>query len=97
MKPVRFHPDAQVEMVESARYYERQREGLGGRFLEAVHTSIRRIQLSPSAFQRIGEGTRRCCVRGFPFGVAFRERPDHLQIVAVIHFSRDPDYWQGRT
>jgi hypothetical protein len=29
MKPVRFHPEAQIELVESARYYETQRKGLG--------------------------------------------------------------------
>lgn len=50
MKPVRFHPEAELEMVEQARYYETKQEGLGKRFLESVQASCRQIQLFPHIF-----------------------------------------------
>lgn len=48
MRRVLFHPDAQAEMVASAKYYEAEQEGLGKRFLEAVNAATRRAALSPS-------------------------------------------------
>ena len=53
MKRFRFHPEAQIEMVESAKYYETEQEGLGKRFLEAVRAATRRICLSPAIYQRV--------------------------------------------
>lgn len=38
MKPVRFHPAAEAEMVEAAGWYETQREGLGRRSLPQFKT-----------------------------------------------------------
>ena len=39
---------------------------------------------------------RRCCVERFPFGIVFREKEEEIQIIAVVHFKRDPDYWKQR-
>ena len=36
MKPIRFHPDAEAEMLEAATYYEAQQRDLGRRFLASV-------------------------------------------------------------
>ena len=42
-------------------------------------------------------GSRRVnSVRGFPFVVAYRIRPDDVYIVAVTHTSRRPGYWKHR-
>jgi toxin ParE1/3/4 len=96
MKRFRFHPEAQVEMVESAKYYEAEQEELGKRFLEAVRTAARRVCLSPAIYQRVQDDIRQCSVDRFPFGIVFREERDHIQIIAVVHFRRDPDYWKRR-
>jgi hypothetical protein len=47
MRTIRFHPQAQIEMVASAKYYEAEQEGLGKRFLEAVNAATRRASLYP--------------------------------------------------
>ena len=96
MKLFRFHPEAQIEMVESAKYYETEQEGLGKRFLEAVRAATRRVCLFPAIYQRVQDNIRQCSVDRFPFGIVFRERPDHVQIIAVVHFRRDPNYWKRR-
>ena len=96
MKSVCFHPDAELEMVEQARYYETKQEGLGKRFLEAVQASSRQIQLFPHIFQSVDDLYRRCCLKTFPFGLVFREKADAIQIIAVIPFRRRPGYWKTR-
>jgi len=96
VKCLRFHPEAQIEMVESAKYYEAEQSGLGKRFLEAIRTSIHKVRLFPSIYQRLDGEVRRCCVERFPFGVVFREEDNEIQIIAVVHFKRDPDYWKKR-
>ena len=96
MKTVRFHPEARIEMVAAAQYYEKAQEGLGRRFLEAVHSATRRIPLMPAIYQAIEGDIRRCCVEKFPFGLVFREKEDHIEIIALIHFKRRPGYWKDR-
>jgi plasmid stabilization system protein ParE len=96
MRGIRFHPQAQIEMVASAKYYEAEQEGLGKRFLDAVNATTRRASLFPSTFQRLEGNLHRCCVDRFPFGVVFREGADEIQVIAVIHFKRDPDHWKTR-
>lgn len=96
MKPVRFHPSAESEMIEAASYYESQQHGLGGRFLVCVQAAINRIQLNPELFPKVDGDVRRCLTSTFQFGVMFRIQTEELQIVAVTHLHRKPGYWKNR-
>ncbi len=96
MKAVRFHPEAESEMVEAAAYYETQQSDLGRRFLASAQDAINRIVLNPHLYPAVERDVRRCLTKTFPFGVLFRERPDEFVIVAVMHLHRDPDYWKSR-
>jgi plasmid stabilization system protein ParE len=96
MKPVRFHPDAKSEMVEAAAYYEAQQPDLGRRFLASVQDAVNRISVMPRLYPIVELDVHRCLTKTFPFGVLFRERPDMIVIMAVMHLHRDPDYWKKR-
>ncbi len=37
MRSIEFHPEAEVELISAARYYEDQTENLGLEFVSAVH------------------------------------------------------------
>ncbi len=41
---VTFHPAAEIELYDSALYYESQRRGLGSTFLQAIETAIYEIR-----------------------------------------------------
>jgi len=41
--------------------------------------------------------TRRALMRRFRFGIYFRVEQSRIMVVAVIHGSRQPYRWQGRT
>jgi hypothetical protein len=46
--PIRIGEQAEVELVEAARWYESHRAGLGMAFLDAVDTAVARIAEMPS-------------------------------------------------
>ncbi len=96
MKVVKFHPDAESEMIDAAAYYESQQLDLGRRFLATVQDSINRIVLNPKLYPVVELDVRRCLTKTFPFGILFREMPGKIVIVAVMHLHRDPDYWKNR-
>jgi plasmid stabilization system protein ParE len=96
MKTVRFHSDAESEMIEAAAYYEAQQSDLGRRFLASVQDAVNRIVLNPRLYPAVELDVRRCLTKTFPFGVLFREYPDQVVIMAVMHLHREPDYWKNR-
>jgi toxin ParE1/3/4 len=96
MIPIRFHPDADAEMMSAAKYYETQQQDLGKRFLASVQDAINRIQVNPLLYQEIETGVRRCLTMTFPFGVVFRIMPNQYVIIAVMHLHREPGYWKNR-
>lgn len=49
-KIIRYHPAAESEVIESAEWYDGQRLGLGGEFLDEVDTAVAQIQTAPEAF-----------------------------------------------
>ncbi len=55
MKPVKFHPKAQSELLEAAECYEEHQKDLGKRFLEFLQESINRIQINPLIYRTIDE------------------------------------------
>ena len=96
MKAVRFHPDAESEMIDAAVYYETQQPDLGRRFLASVQDAVNRIVLNPHLYPTVELDVRRCLTKTFPFGVLFRECPGKIVIMAVMHLHRDPNYWKSR-
>ena len=96
MKIVKFHPEAEAEMIEAAAYYEGQQHGLGRRFLGSVQDALTRIVASPHLYPIVDLDVRRCLTKTFPFGVLFRIQLGKIVIMAVMHLNRDPDYWKGR-
>ena len=96
MKPIRFHPEAELEMMSAAVFYETKQKDLGKRFLASVQEALNRIQVNPFLYQEIDDGVRRCLTMKFPFGVVFRTTMDKHVIIAVMHLRRDPGYWKNR-
>src|SRR3954464_6434857 len=91
-----FHPEAQAEMIEQARYYENKSEGLGADFLDAVEDATRRIAQSPSAGPIEHVNIRKRLVSGFPFTILYKVQSDRIYIAAVMHQHRRPGYWLKR-
>lgn len=96
MTPVKFHPEADAEMMEAAVFYETQQLDLGKRFLSEVQHSLSLIQINTTLYPIIHDDVRRCITKTFPFNVIYRIAPRQITIIAVMHQSRDPNYWKNR-
>lgn len=97
MKRIRFHPAARAELRAAMRFYEAQRKGLGGDFLDEVNSSVRRVQELPESYPVFGVAdVRKCVVNRFPYLVLYEERPRTIYVIAVAHGKRAPGYWRDR-
>ena len=91
-----YHPEASVDLIEAARFYEGRRSGLGHRFLDAIDASLAMLQHNPRLGLSDESGRRRWLVRQFPYLIIYRVEGDFLHILAVAHTSRKPGYWESR-
>ena len=91
-----YHPEADAEVIESARYYNSRQGGLGGRFLVMVDKAVDSILEDPTRLPLVDDEVRRCPVDQFPYSIVFAVVGDTVIVIAVAHHSRDPDYWKGR-
>jgi len=97
---VRLAPAALEELDAAARWYEERRDGLGARFVDAVEATARVTTRWPEAGSPITASSgdfRRAPVRGFPYHLAYRVVDEVIEVLAVAHDRRKPQYWTGRT
>ena len=91
-----YHPHARAELVEAAIYYEHRVPGLGVQFRDEVNRTASRILQAPRQWRIIDANVRRALIARFPFAIYYCVLPDHVQILAVKHHKRHPDYWRYR-
>lgn len=94
---VRVRKQAQADIDEAARWYESQRPGLGGEFLDEILSAFSLLSEHPEAAPEVHRSTRRTLIKRFPFGIFYRVIGPHVVVMAVMHSSRDPRGWQERT
>jgi plasmid stabilization system protein ParE len=91
-----FHPDALVELEQTARYYGAREAGLDIRFVDSVEETIGRILEAPTRWRIIEQDIRRCLTHIFPHAILYTIEQDRILILAVMHCSREPGYWKYR-
>lgn len=98
MKWVRFTDSASAELADAVRWYEQQRTGLGAELFDAVAHTVDLIRANPEigALRAGPVVVRQILVRRFPYIVVYRTREQHIEVVAIAHTSRRPDYWKHR-
>jgi plasmid stabilization system protein ParE len=100
---VEFHPLAVDEIASAVDWYERQRNGLGVRFLDVIETTVNRASRSPRIGSPVGDDQqgsvrlRTMSLGGFPWTLAYEVLGDSIVILAVFHQRRLPNYWLERS
>lgn len=92
-----FHPEAEMELVEEAAYYELQVPGLGERFEAEVRRATDILLDHPEIGSPADPHLRKFVLNRFPFTLYYSVTSDVLRIEVVAHQSRGPGYWQSRT
>jgi len=93
---VRLVSPAHKELDEAVSYYDYQLPGLGYRFFQEVVAAIGRIRFMPEAWTKIGDRTRRCILKGFPYALLYIVEPAEILITAVANLHRDPEHYKDR-
>jgi hypothetical protein len=91
-----FHPSADREPLESARFHESRGAGLGSGFLREVERILVQIVANPEVGSVFVGTIRRRLVRRFPFAVLYQVEPENVFVIALMRLHRRPGYWKRR-
>ncbi|NOS82388.1 MAG: type II toxin-antitoxin system RelE/ParE family toxin [Nitrospira sp.] len=91
-----FHPEAELELIAAAVYYDKQVLGLGERFESEIRYATDLLLDQPEIGTFIGPYIRKFILTRFPFTLYYSAVSDVLRIEAVAHQSRRPGYWKSR-
>ena len=95
-KPIVISTPAAQDLDDYYSWYERQKSGLGTRFLSAINATLQSIQRTPAGYQSVHQSYRKAVVGRFPYVILYREEVDQIFISAVFHTSRSPESLQDR-
>ena len=73
--------EAKAELTEAFEYLEKQRSGLGVKFVTEFRRAIDRIILHPRAWNPLDDIYRRCRINRFKYGIVYRIDESEQQIV----------------
>jgi plasmid stabilization system protein ParE len=99
---VEFHELVDFDLLNAWNWYEDQEEGLGDRFLGAIHATVVRASRWPNAGKPVlrddteGIIERKVPADGFPYAVRYRILGDRLLVMAVLHQNRHPNFGADR-
>jgi plasmid stabilization system protein ParE len=86
-------PEAEAEIEQAARWYDRRRETAGADFLRAIDKTIGFLREYPEQYQIAYRQTRRALVNGYPYALFYTVAESHVIVLACIHTARDPNIW----
>jgi toxin ParE1/3/4 len=87
---------AEDDIAAAAKWYERQRAGLGRDFVASVRASLDKLRMHPDLGIVVFKDLRRCNVKRFPYGIFYVIDDDCPRILGVIHARRAPRVWKKR-
>jgi len=95
VKPVRVRPLADADIDTASAYLRRHDPEAASRLLAALERAFRELARHPGAgsprYAHVlpAEGLRMWPVAGSAYLIFYLERPDHIDIVRVLHGARD--------
>ena len=93
---IAFRPEAEADVLETYAWYESQQSGLGETFVDFVDEALNRIKAMPRMYPVAIRNIRRAKIGKFPYLVFYRVLPQHIEIIGILHGSRNPKLWQQR-
>jgi toxin ParE1/3/4 len=94
--PVVFRPEAEQDLLEARDWYDRRGTDLGDDFRAEIITLIERLGEMPELYAVVWNNVRRCRPKRFPYAIYYRILEDSVEVLAIVHGSRDPSVWRSR-
>lgn len=89
--------EAEADLGDARDWYESHKSGLGNEFLESVNQALNQIRSFPKLAPAEYRSVRRVRLRRFPYIVYYRVLEAFIEVIAVLHGSRDPRLFHERT
>ena len=96
VKALEIHPYALAEVKAAVAWYMERNYTAAIKFADEIDKAIEMMVESPARWPAGGHGTRKLVLRRFPYAIVYREKEDAVQILAVAHGHRRPEYWKDR-
>lgn len=94
--PVRLTPAAEQDILLAQRWYLAEAPHVLASFEEEIGRSFGRIGDEPEIYQAMEPAVRRAPLQGFPYSVFYRILPEWIEVIGILHQSRDPRWWRRR-
>ena len=91
-----YHPAVRREVELISDWYEAQRLSLGREFLFDLKETIEELLINPQRWATEYSVTRIGILKVFPYNVHYRDYPNRVRILGVIHQSRDDSEVRNR-
>lgn len=95
-RPVILRPEAEVDVRTARDELEAARVGLGKQFTTRVREVLSRLEAMPELYGEVWRDVRAARLRQFRHVIYYVVLADRVEVLAVIHGSRDATTWQSR-
>lgn len=85
---VRVRPEAELDLVIAARWYEAQRRGLGAEFLDELELLISSLADNALLYAMQFGSIRRVFARRFPYAVFYQVIDEDVVVLSILHARR---------
>lgn len=87
--------EAQEDLIEGFRFYEKRELGLGSWFMDSLFSDIDSL-LVYAGIHSIVYGYHRCLSKRFPFGIYYDVEEELIRVHAVLDCRRKPSWIRKR-
>ncbi len=93
MYTVKLLTEAEIELTDACKWYEKQRPGLAKKLLSEVKHYLKLIAKNPLQFEvKFSNRYRFATLKVFPYFIAYRieEGTNLVYVISIFHTSRNP-------
>jgi plasmid stabilization system protein ParE len=94
--PVILRPAADADIQATHDELEQSQAGLGVRFVASVRETLERIEAMPEMYGLVWQDVRVARMKKFRHVVYYDVFADRVEVLALLHGSRDASAWQSR-
>ena len=88
--PLVLRPEAEEDLRQASEHLERSQLGLGRRLVADAGEIFQRIETQPELYGRVWQDVRAARLKKFRYVVYYVVFADRIEVLAVLHGSRDP-------
>ena len=98
VRQIEIHPEALSEAEAAILWYGERSSRAPAAFIEELERAITSIVDAPKRWPIYEQNCRRLPLFRFPYFIVYHEKAGNIiQILAVAHGRRRPDYWHARS